>query len=104
MRTKVIQSEPAKERSTIRRALFRRVRRFLLFALCFIFALTLIGRDDYQPDEIQAKNIARLFSGSNFDLIGWEVNAIRSKAGTLFQDPASGIDDEQARTLVRTYL
>lgn len=83
---------------------FRRSGRWLLVSLSLLFSLSLIGRDDYQPDEFQDKAIAKLFEGENFDLIGWEVTAIRDKVGAFFSKPSNAYAQDEQAELVKAYL
>jgi hypothetical protein len=42
--------------------------------------------------------------GLRFDLVAWEVDAIVGKLGDAVQNPASGLAEEQATQMVRSYL
>lgn len=43
-------------------------------------------------------------SGWDFDLVGWEVDALSSKARALIRQPAAGVDAEAGAREVRVYL
>lgn len=82
----------------------RRAARWTFLVLSLIFALSLIGRDDYQPDELQERAIVERFEDSTFDLVGWEISAIRDKLQALFEPSAAGLTNEESTELIYTYL
>lgn len=82
----------------------RRVRRLVLILVCLLFAIVTIGSDTIGPAERQNRSIARIFAGWEFDLIGWELQALGEKAESLYQRPAADLNEADAVRLVQRYL
>ena len=99
----VARAKSTKRKSKWRRRIGRGIRLGLI-VLTLLFSIGLIGRNNYQPHELQNLSIAQKFRGWNFDLLGWEVNALGDKAGVIFQQPAADLSAEEQVTLVHQYL
>lgn len=78
---------------------------YALFRVVFLTAaLLLSGAGAVPADQARSYSFAVAVAGHSFDLIAWEVGALRDKAAALIQQPAREVDSESATRIVREYL
>lgn len=79
-------------------------RRLALGAAMLVLALGLLGRSS--PDWVGARDqrIGAIVGPWHFDLIAWEIEAVREKLTNAANQPAVGLSIEEDSTLVKRYI
>jgi hypothetical protein len=82
----------------------QRVRVLLLQLGALFLALQLVGASTYSWNDTVDLQMDQATAGHRFNLLAWEIDALREKAGALWDNPAAGLDARAGSDLVRTYL
>jgi hypothetical protein len=96
--------QSAASRKSRRLAFLRRVRALALQGLLLFLALQFVGASTYSWNATTNLQMNQATAGLRFDLLNWEIGALREKAGGLWRNPAEGLGERAGSDLVRAYL
>ncbi len=85
-------------------ALWRRIRVLGLQAATIFLALQVLGASGYSWRALVVLDLNQATKGERFNLLNWEIGALREKAGALWARPAAGLSARAGSDLVRAYI
>lgn len=81
-----------------------RLRRIVVLTLILLISLFSLQGDSILPARVFDLQVEMLTAGRQFNLAGWVIGALGEKMIALVQEPARGLDAEDAANLVQTYM
>lgn len=99
--------QPAATALTINRALswsLRRLLQIVQFGGVAVVVLLLLGRSAADASDLTWTRINREVSGQGWDLMGWEVDAIATKAQAALAQPVQHLNAAERASVVRDYM
>ncbi len=87
-----------------RRSGWLHLRRVIFCTFMLLISGFLSGGSVIPATEMRTRGMAMIVAGWNFDLLGWEVNALMEKLRALLNQPAHGVTYTESVNLVQEYL
>lgn len=97
-------AQPAVGKGRIWRARLAALRRALLLVGALAIAYLLLGAGAPSADTLARYAMHAATAGWEFDLLGWEADALFQKAAAVARSPIAGMDDEAQSNAVRAYI
>ncbi len=91
-------------RKARRRARLRRARALFLQVVALFLVLQIAGASAYSWNDTVDLQMSQATAGQRFNLLTWEINALREKARGVWSDPAAGLSAREGSDLVRAHL
>lgn len=86
------------------RLIWRGVLRHGFRLLAIVFTLLMLGRNSFTPVELIERSIHSSVKEWDFNLLSWEVESSRKKAGFLFNNPTLNMSETESAELVCIYM